>query len=109
MPNWRVYFNRRNEAPQIWSIDEGDQTSETNVKDWKLHRCDADSHEDLSVKPNPDTPTAWVEVIHATMQIIHGVAHFFHDENWRVPKLAPAKLTPAQEEEENQRRINELP
>jgi len=104
MPNWRVYFNRKNEAPQIWSVDEGDQTSEINVKDWKLHRCDADSREDLSVKVNPDTPTAWVEVIHATRQIIHGVAHFFHDDNWRVPKL-----TPAQTEEETKRRINELP
>jgi hypothetical protein len=29
----RVYFNKPNEAPQVWSVDEGSHASEINVQD----------------------------------------------------------------------------
>jgi hypothetical protein len=32
MKTYRVYFNRRSEAPQVWSVDEGTQASEINVQ-----------------------------------------------------------------------------
>lgn len=88
MSDFRIYFNRKNEAPQVWSVDQGDQSSEINVKEWRLHRCNADSHYEASVKVNPDTPTAWIVVMHAIMRVEHGVAHFFHDPDWRVPRIS---------------------
>lgn len=34
---YRIYFNRRREFPQVWSIDEGTQASEINVQHIVLH------------------------------------------------------------------------
>lgn len=86
--DYRVYFNRKNEYPQIWSVDEGDQKSEINVSDFKFHRVSAESRADLSVKPNNDTPIAWVLIRNATLTIKDGVAHFFHNPNWRDPPIS---------------------
>jgi hypothetical protein len=33
MKTFRLYYNRANDAPQIWSIDEGSHASEINVRD----------------------------------------------------------------------------
>jgi hypothetical protein len=89
MPSYRVYFNKASEQP--WSIDEGSQHSEINVKSIRLHHCNADSHWDPSIKANPDTPCAWFEIYHAVLQLDDGVAHFFKDPNWRVPPIAGTK------------------
>jgi hypothetical protein len=110
VPNYRVYFNRKNEAPQVWSIDEGDQSSEQNVINWKTHRCDSDSHYDPTIPDrDPDHPTAWVEVIHAILRMEHGVAHFFHDPDWRVPPLETPDQREERMERDTARRLNELP
>jgi len=29
---WRVYWNRIEEAPQVWSVDQGDVSTEINVQ-----------------------------------------------------------------------------
>jgi hypothetical protein len=91
MPAWRVYFNRSSEQPTVWSIDEGTQATEVNVKAVRLHRCNADTHWDPSIKVNPDTPCAWLDIYHAIMQLSDGVAHFFPDPDWRVPRINSEK------------------
>lgn len=86
--DYRVYFNRKNEKPQIWSVDEGHQTSEINVSHWMLHQLSAEDGGDLSVEPNPDTPTVWIKILHSLpVRVINGTAHFFHDPDWRLPKI----------------------
>jgi hypothetical protein len=61
---WRVYFNRRREAPQVWSVDEGDQTSEVNVQ-WVAFRSisfDRSSFAADIPEAEADTkPAAWFE------------------------------------------------
>lgn len=107
MATWRVYFNRRNEAPQVWSVDEGTQATETNVIDWKLHRCNADSHYDPAIKnTDPDHPTAWFTVPHAKLRMEGGVAHFFHDPAWRIPALTTQE-TPEQREDRMEQEVND--
>lgn len=88
MPSYRVYFNRKAEFPQVWSVDEGAQGSEVNIISYELHRVNAISRYDSSTTPNPDTPSAWLEINYAVMELKGGVAHFFHDLAWREPPLA---------------------
>jgi hypothetical protein len=112
--DYRIFFNRKNEQPQVWSLDEGDQSTEINISSFLLHNVSADSHWDPSVKPNPDTPSAWITVIHCKpVRLVNGVAHLFHDSEWRTPSLSLNRRTPEQQEEFNEReverRINETP
>lgn len=80
--DYRIFFNRRAEAPQVWSVDEGDQTSEINVSDFKIHHIVlVEPGADFSVKVNPDTPTVWINVRSAVLHMKQGIAHFFPDEN----------------------------
>ncbi len=78
--NYRCYFNRASEFPTVWSIDEGDQSTEINVTDIKINSgCTAETHYDRTVKPNNDTATAWFTVPNAVLEIRDCVAHFFPD------------------------------
>lgn len=73
MKAYRLYFNRLNEAPQVWSIDEGQQTSEINVSSVSLVNCNAITRCDLDETDTANKPKAWVEVI-GTLEIVGGVA-----------------------------------
>jgi hypothetical protein len=86
--NYRIYYNRTAEFPQVWSIDEGEQTSEINVSGFRFHGVTGESHYDADILPNRNTPTAWIEINYATLKVEGGIAHFFHDHNWREPNLA---------------------
>lgn len=70
---YRVYFNRLNEAPQVWSVDEGTQASEVNVIAVSLVNCAAMTTCDLNETVNHDRPKAWFEVI-GELHIVDGVA-----------------------------------
>lgn len=112
MPDYRIYFNRKAEFPQVWSFDEGDQTSEVNIVDFKCHDITmVEPGADFAVKVNPDTPTVWINVRRATVQMRAGVAHFFRDTNWRVPRIdvrTPEQIY-ADNERETDARLGELP
>jgi hypothetical protein len=76
MRKFRVYFNRKREAPQVWSFDEGTQASEVNVIDFRvLPGCTANGHYNFE-KPNDDSPSAWMEV-HADDYYMRGGVVFF--------------------------------
>jgi hypothetical protein len=89
MSSWRVYYNRWAEAPLIWSIDKGAQDTEFNVKEIHLHRVNADTMVDPSV-PSGDRerPRVWFQVDHAVLRVQDDIAHFYHDPEWRTPKIA---------------------
>jgi hypothetical protein len=68
---YRVYFNRAEDAPQVWSIDEGSHSSEINVQAVVAFTT-ADSNYNLSaVYPEPK---AWFEY-EGTLEIKSGIAY----------------------------------
>lgn len=75
MTKYRVYFNRHNEFPQVWSIDEGDVETEVNVKQLIMVDVRAVTHYD-STGDNVNTPKAWFEV-HGRLEVRAGVAYIF--------------------------------
>lgn len=85
MPTYRIYFNRRDEFP--WSVDNGDQSTEINVASVKCHRISLDSEFNPAIKPNKDVPCAWLVAQHAILEVKDNVANFYHDPDWRVPRL----------------------
>lgn len=79
---YRVYFNRRREWPQIWSVDEGDQSSEINVKEVDIivpvYTKSLGSEAALAAT-NPDTtPFAWMECT-GVLILSNGVATIKHE------------------------------
>lgn len=85
--DYRVYYNRRSELP--WSVDQGQQDTEINVTAFQLHKVLAESVVDFSVTPgNKDVPSAWIIVRYAVLEVTDGVAHLFHDPDWRVPRIS---------------------
>jgi len=60
---FRVYFNRKNEFPQVWSIDYGTQESEINVQRVELNGCNATTvYKPEGVTDFNSMPCAWFEV-----------------------------------------------
>lgn len=80
MASYRVYFNRKAEAPQVWSFDEGEQTTETNVIGIETHGPSLKSEYFPGVRVNPDTPSALFHIERARVHMIHGVAHFYRED-----------------------------
>jgi len=73
---YRLYFNRKSEAPQIWACDEGTQESEINVAGFVIHQgCYTESRYN-GEKPNEDSPSAWIEVHADYRYIAGGIVHF---------------------------------
>lgn len=73
---FRAYFNRKREAPQVWSIDEGSQSSEVNVKAFFADDCAIHSRYNGDAV-NDDSPSAWLEIDAEGYAIAGGVAMFY--------------------------------
>jgi hypothetical protein len=59
---YRAYYNKTEEYPFCWSIDNGTQQTEVNVMAVIiLPPCVATTH-CLDERPNDDSPVAWLEV-----------------------------------------------
>lgn len=80
MRTYRIYFNRKAEWPQVWSVDEGAQTSEINVIGFVLHGIHAVSHtrpkEEIETTNHLNNPFAWIEVT-GLLRIVGGKAYFY--------------------------------
>lgn len=73
---FRAYFNRKREFPQIWSIDEGSQDSEVNVREFFIAPgCMVHSRYD-GTPVNDNSPSAWLEIHADEYFILTGVARF---------------------------------
>jgi hypothetical protein len=74
---YRIYFNRKREWPQIWSIDEGDQVSEINVKAFRiLVPCQSASLDasQMTTNDHENRPCAWIECEGVMTVVEDGVA-----------------------------------
>ena len=76
---FRLYFNRCEDWPQIWSIDSGDASTECNVVGWRIEHgvtavgARADS---LATVDRQREPVAWMAIDAASLRIENGVAVF---------------------------------
>ena len=75
---YRLYFNRCEEFPQIWSIDEGSIETEINVVDFRTegHVTTQGGHAQDFSAVTAREPKAWVVVNAHALRIEHGVAIF---------------------------------
>lgn len=78
---YRVYYNRSQDFPQLWSVDEGDQSTEFNVIDidavgcpvaWRALPPPIRAAEGVG----PVFPSAWNEIEAAGVKVVRGVAVF---------------------------------
>jgi hypothetical protein len=69
--DYRVYFNQAKEAPQIWSVDQGDVSTELNVS--AVH-IEAFSFTASNLEQKWPEPKAWLVVPNAQLSIRFGVA-----------------------------------
>lgn len=68
---YRVYYNRSEDAPQVWSIDMGSTGSEVNVQ-WVQVR--AQSITRYNAKAKYPEPRAWLDVYSARLHLFGGGA-----------------------------------
>lgn len=79
---FRLYFNRCEDWPQIWSIDDGDIAHECNVVAWRTEpgvtmRAGRVSDELRATLDKARQPVAWCEVEAANCRIEAGIAVFY--------------------------------
>lgn len=75
---YRVYFNRCEDFPQIWSIDEGSVETEVNVVDFRASGCIVTSGRapDFSALDSNREPKAWLEIQASSVRLVVGFAVF---------------------------------
>jgi hypothetical protein len=78
MPLYRLYFNRCEDFPQIWSIDEGDISTEVNVIGVKaVGRVEFTSgRAERFAEVSAREPKAWVTVDAGSLRVEEGWAVF---------------------------------
>jgi len=68
---YRVYFNRWQDAPNVWSVDDGTQATERTVREVRLHNVSARTR--FGPGDNQKSPTVWIEV-QGELVVSNGVA-----------------------------------
>jgi hypothetical protein len=75
---YRLYYNRSEDAPWLWSYDQGTQDTEQLLRDYRLHGCDVRAGVDMSVPGGAkDRPKVWLAVEAKHVEAIDGVGHFY--------------------------------
>jgi len=70
---FRAFFNNFNETPFLWSVDQGDISTEIKVRDWILIGATARTRVNLQAD-NVNDPKAWVEVEASELEIVNEIA-----------------------------------
>jgi hypothetical protein len=76
MKRYRIYFNRMNDVPLVWSVDEGDQASEINVREVRIFAGQVSSCVNLGETDAENRPKAWLEV-DGELRIEDGIAKIY--------------------------------
>ena len=82
---YRLYFNRCEDFPQIWSIDQGTTETEINVVDYRTEghvRVCGGRAPDFAAVNGQREPKAWASVDAHTLHIVDGVAVFSDALSW---------------------------
>ncbi len=75
MKTYRVYFNRCEDWPQVWSVDEGTVATEVNVIGVRLDGVRSVTRSGV-VTDAAREPKAWLDVEADGLRIVHGLAVF---------------------------------
>ncbi len=70
---FRIYFNRHSDFPLVWSVDQGDQSTEINVK--RVVTRGVRTYTDGGVGDNVNSPTVWIVVEGGNLQVIEDIAY----------------------------------
>ena len=86
---FRVYYNRRQDEPWVWSFDEGTQATERLLTGFRLHGVDVrDGLDDGVANGDEKSPRVWVEFEADTVRVGgDGVGRFYGrwtDSGWPV-------------------------
>jgi hypothetical protein len=76
---YRLYFNRCEDFPQIWSIDEGTAATELNVVDYRTEghvTVRGGRAPDFAAVDSHREPKAWAAIDAHSLRIVDGVAVF---------------------------------
>lgn len=86
---YRVYYNRHSDYPFIWSIDAGTLETEVRVKSVQFHKVQAETGIDPNIKIGDQVnPRVFFIVRYAKLTVSEdGHACFFHDPDWRKPRI----------------------
>ena len=76
---YRLYYNRSEDIPRVWSFDEGTQESEQIVSAFVIDcGCVARSGADFSApRVSKEVPRVWVEIECDAMTVADDVARFY--------------------------------
>lgn len=83
---YRVYFHKRDgKHPVVWSVDEGDQTTEVHVQ-WVTLGDGVAAFSAVNLEAKDGEPAAWVEIHNAQCAIANGGALFSRipREDWQT-------------------------
>lgn len=73
LPIVRVYFNQKEDYPNVWSIDDGYQANEINVSSVVMQGVSAVRYSGEARDKNKALPVAWIEFHDAELkQIFEG-------------------------------------
>lgn len=74
MPTIRLYYNKRGPLP--WSVDEGVDTEEKQVKEVLVLEVNGHTRVDFTFDTVcfPDRPSAWMEFTRASVRVIDNTA-----------------------------------
>ncbi len=75
--NWRIYFNAWQEAPLLWSVDQGTQETEIKVEGVRIDGAIyLDTYTDMTIRRNQKIPCAWIRVFGVMMTVENRIAVF---------------------------------
>jgi len=72
---YRVYFHKKENAPQVWSVDEGTQDTEIHVQHVHFVNCYVYTAQNRDNQPGQ--PSGWLEVEAQRMELSGGCVTFY--------------------------------
>jgi hypothetical protein len=72
---YRVYFHKKENAPQVWSVDEGSQDTEIHVQRVSFVNCNVWTNTNREAQPSQ--PSGWLEVLAQRMELSGGCVTFY--------------------------------
>jgi hypothetical protein len=72
--NYRLYYHRTENAPQVWSVDSGNQGSEIHVQ-WVILGKGVEATTVFDVNAPLGAPKGWLEVSGAILSVRDGTAY----------------------------------
>lgn len=77
MTRFRCYFDSHRTDQLVWSIDDGHQNTEIQVREIRFVNCSGLTRY-IGKQDNPEVPAAWIEVMAERLEIADDVIAVFY-------------------------------